>query len=95
VDILEIDGNVTPEDAARLEDTIWQHLPGLRPLPADQFGDYVDRGDVRHSDPLAITQLLLIYHLLREFSGLAQRFAPPVAALSRLTARPEPAAIAP
>jgi phosphoribulokinase len=85
VDVLEIDGNVTPEQAAQLEAAVWRHLPGLRPLPAEQFGRYVDRGEMRHSDPLALTELLLLYHLLREHTGLARhRYARPVAALSRL-----------
>jgi len=85
VDILEIEGNVTAEHAAKLEKAIWQHLPDVAPLGADQFGEYQDSSDVRHSDPLALTQLLLISHLLREHSATEQMlFAPPVAALSRL-----------
>jgi phosphoribulokinase len=85
VDILEIDGSVTPEQTAYLEETIWQQLPGVQPIPADQFGAYQDGGGMRHSDPLALTQLLLTYHLLRAYGPGAQRlFATPVAALSRL-----------
>jgi phosphoribulokinase len=86
VDILEIDGGVSPKHAAMLEQAIWQHLPELAPLAADQFGDYADRSETRHSDPLAITQLLLAYHLLRQYSGMAELpFAKPVAALSRMS----------
>jgi len=89
VDFLEVDGGVTPDHAAALERAIWQHLPDLRPLGADQFGDYSDRGEVRHSDPLAITQLLLTYHLLRPYSHLAEMpFAAPVAAMSRMRGAP-------
>jgi phosphoribulokinase len=85
VDILEIDGSVTPKQSAYLEETIWRHLPGVQPIPADQFGTYQDRGEARHSDPLALTQLLLTYHLLREYGTGAQRlFSPPVAALGRV-----------
>lgn len=85
VDILEIDGSVTPEQSAYLEETIWRHLPGVDPIPANQFGAYQDRGETRHSDPLALTQLLLTYHLLREHGTGAERlFAPPVAALDRV-----------
>ncbi len=85
VDFLDIDGNVTAEHAEQLEDAIWQHLPDLRPVREDQFGDYQDRTEVRHSHPLGLTQLLLTYHLLRKYSDAAQMpFAPPVAALSRL-----------
>jgi len=83
-DILEIDGRVTPEHASQLEETIWRRLPDLRPLRADQFGDYQDEAQVRHSDPLALTQLFLTYHLLREHSSVQTIFAPPVAAESRV-----------
>ncbi|MDH4224063.1 MAG: phosphoribulokinase [Deltaproteobacteria bacterium] len=84
VDILEIDGNVSPEHAADLEKRIWEHLPELTPLKSDQFGQFQDRGETRHSDPLAITQLLLTYHLLREYTGAEVPYATPVAALSRM-----------
>lgn len=85
VDFLEIDGDVVPEHAEELENAMWQHLPDLRPVRDDQFGEYLDRNEVRHSHPLALSQLLLTYHLLRKYSDIAQiPFAPPVAALSRL-----------
>jgi phosphoribulokinase len=85
VDILEIDGSVTPSQSAYLEETIWRHLPAVEPIPADQFGTYQDRGEACHSDPLALTQLLLTYHLLREYgTGAQQLFSPPVAALRRV-----------
>jgi phosphoribulokinase len=90
VDFLEIDGNVGREHAAELEDTIWKHLPDLRPLRADQFGDYVYGTEVRHSDPLALTQLLITYHLLRAYSKDAPMpFARPIAALTRLQFVPD------
>lgn len=92
VDFLEIDGNVSREHAAELENAIWKHLPDLRPLRGDQFGDYVDGSEVRHSDPLALTQLLITYHLLRAYSSDAPMpFARPIAALSRLQSVPEQA----
>ena len=94
VDFLEIDGNVSREHAAELEEAIWNHLPDLRPLPADQFGDYNDGSEARHSDPLALTQLLITYHLLRACSGdAAMSFASPTAALSRLKSVPRPDAM--
>jgi phosphoribulokinase len=93
VDILEIDGNVTSEQAARLEETIWQHLPDLRALRADQFGAYQDGIGIRHSDTLALTQLLLTYHLLRAYSSGAQTlFAKPVAAFNRSRQKSTPEA---
>ena len=92
VDFLEVDGDVSREHAAELEDTIWKHLPDLRPLRADQFGDYNYGTEVRHSDPLALTQLLITYHLLRAYSKDAPiPFARPIAALSRLESVPQEA----
>jgi phosphoribulokinase len=85
VDFLKVDGNVSREHAAELEDAIWKHLPDLHPLRADQFGDYAHGTEVRHSDALGLTQLLITYHLLRAHSGNSPvPFARPVAALSRL-----------
>ncbi|MEK7787088.1 MAG: phosphoribulokinase [Chloroflexota bacterium] len=89
VDFLDVDGSVTAEHAAQLADAIWQHLPDLRPVRDDLFGEYQDRAEVRHSHPLALSQLLLTYHLLRKYSDFSQvPFAPPVAALSRLQSAP-------
>jgi phosphoribulokinase len=94
VDFLEVDGNVSREHAAELEETIWKHLPDLRPLRADQFGDYNYGTEVRHSDPLALTQLLITYHLLRAYSKDAPiPFARPIAALSRLESVPQEAPV--
>jgi phosphoribulokinase len=85
VDFLDIDGGVTAEHAARLQRAIWRHLPGLAPIREDQFGAFQDRTETRHSHPLALTQLLLTYHLLRTQADPAQLpFAEPVAALSRI-----------
>ncbi len=49
-----------------------QHLPGLRPVEDDQFGEYQQRLVSHHSPPLALTQLLIAYHLLRKCSDLSQ-----------------------
>lgn len=90
-DFLEIDGSVTDDHAVELEEAIWQHLPDLRSLRTDQFGDYQDRAEMRHSHPLALTQLLLTYHLLRKYTDVTKiPFAPPVAALSRMNITPVP-----
>ena len=86
-DFLHISNEVSPEQAVALENAIWQHLPGLRPLAVDEFGNYQDSEETRHSDHLALTQLLLAYHLLRRASEPGLMFAAPVAALQRTTAQ--------
>jgi phosphoribulokinase len=90
-DFLEIGGSVTAEHAAELEDAVWQHLPDLRPVGAEKFGAYQDRTEERYSQTLALTQLLITYHLLRKYGDVSQLpFAPAVAALSRLSAAQVP-----
>lgn len=85
VDFLEIEGNVASKHAEELEENIWKHLPDLRPVRQNQFGEYQDRVEVHHSHPLGLTQLLIAYHLLRKYKDLSELpFASPVAALSRL-----------
>lgn len=90
VDFLEIDGNVSTRQARRMEQAIWQHMPEINPVTDSLFGDYQDEHGEHHSHPLALTQLLLAYHLLRKHNDLAHLpFAAPVAALSRLHATHE------
>ncbi len=90
VDFLEINSQVNAEEGARLENAIWEHLPDLQPIGEEQFGNYQDQHETRHSRTLALTQLLLAYHLLRKYNQSEQiPFAPPVAALSRLRSTTE------
>lgn len=72
VDFLEIDGDVAAHHAAELENAVWAHLPDLRPLSDDQFGAYNDGREKRHSSPLALTQLLIVYHLVRRYNDLVR-----------------------
>lgn len=69
VDLLEIDGNVSAQHAAQFEAAIWAHLSDLLPVRKTEFGYYADSAGARHSHPLALTQLMLIYHLLRNYSN--------------------------
>ena len=68
-EILDIDGEIAPDTAAGLEDRIWAHMDArhqhLRHLAPDQLGAFTD-GVLRshHSDPLALTQLLLVHRIL-------------------------------
>jgi phosphoribulokinase len=65
VDFLEVNGQVSPQEAADLEAAIWKHMPETTHLRPDLIGAYADGNVRRHSDPLALTQLLITYHLLR------------------------------
>ena len=67
VEYLEIDGSIPDEPASALERCILEHLDACGAASSADFGQYSDprTRDKRHSHPLALTQLLLVYHLLR------------------------------
>ena len=67
--LLEIDGGLDRATVRDFEERIWGHMDArhqhLRHLAPEQFGDFAD-GALRthHSDPLALTQLLLVHRIL-------------------------------
>ncbi len=65
VDVLEIDPDISDADAQELEHCIWANLPGDVPHPHPEAIGWYSRGhDAAHSHPLALTQVLLAYHML-------------------------------
>lgn len=70
VEFLEIDGNVSPERAAELEQVIWSHMPEAAELRPERLGIYLNGLEERHSDPLALVQLLIAYHMIVAQEGL-------------------------
>ena len=71
VDRLEIDGSISDEKAKRLEDLLWRLIPGEHHhLRHESLGDITGTtGEKLRSHPLALTQLLVAYHLLKASSG--------------------------
>ncbi|MFC6884703.1 phosphoribulokinase [Actinomadura yumaensis] len=64
VDALHVHGYVSPEESSVVKKAIWERLgprAGEGGLTPEALGRY---GEADTSDPLAITQLLLLYHLL-------------------------------
>lgn len=64
VEYLEIDGSIPDEPARTLERGILDHLDECGAASPADLGQYSDN-QVQYSHPLALTQLLLVYHLLR------------------------------
>ena len=60
VDSLHVHGYAPPEDTQLLEKEIWSGLGGTTELPP-VLGDL---GEGKRSEPLAVTQLLLLHHLI-------------------------------
>lgn len=65
--VLEIDAGISHEKACELEDCIWEHMAedsNLRPDRLDQLGIFYVGNMLRQSDPLALTQLIVLYHVV-------------------------------
>lgn len=63
VDILEIEGNVSHEETLGLEQLIWSHMPPNIQFHPEHLGIYLNGTREEKSDPLALVQLLLAYHM--------------------------------
>ena len=68
-DVIEIDGRITPAEAQLVEDTIWAHVHGrhghVHHVPPERLGTYeLAARRRRHSDPLALTQLVLAHRIM-------------------------------
>lgn len=66
-DVLEIDGTISHQKACELEDCIWAHMEQashLRPERLSLLGRFYVGNVLRQSDPLAITQLIILYHVV-------------------------------
>jgi phosphoribulokinase len=62
---LEIDGTVGPDKARELDTRIWAHMETHRHLRPSKIGAFLDGTTPRHSDPLALTQLIVAYQVVR------------------------------
>jgi phosphoribulokinase len=70
VDVLEIPGNIADDEAKKLEELIWSHLPEAQHLRAN-VGSYIDEKQTsKISHPLALTQLLIAYHMVKAQVGV-------------------------
>ncbi len=59
-----IPGTISPDRAAELEEAIWDRMHFASHLRKQRLGEFTIGSDLHRSDPLALTQLLLLYHLV-------------------------------
>jgi len=76
VDVLEIDGNATSEQVLQLERVLCHEVPNLMPYCSREGNPEIGKligttGEVLQSYPLALTQLLIGYHMLKAATGHA------------------------
>ncbi len=60
-DCLHVHGHASPEEARQLEKTIWEEL-NTEGGPPEHLGEIIPG---KRSEPLALTQLILLYHLFQ------------------------------
>ena len=68
VDMLKIDGSITDKRAERIEDLLWTLLPEAGHL-RDQVGRYDAESGESISHPLALTQLIVAFHMVKAAMG--------------------------
>lgn len=71
IDRLEISGNICDDKAKQVENLLWSYIPGEHHhLRQEGIGAITGTtGEKLQSHPLALTQLLVAYHLLKAASG--------------------------
>jgi phosphoribulokinase len=70
VDVLEIDGHATSEEVDRLEQIICSDMPHIKNVCSREHNPEIGKltgttGETLQSYPLALTQLLLVYHMMK------------------------------
>jgi phosphoribulokinase len=69
VDLLTVAASISPEETSHVESLLWKRMDFDHHLERDDIGLFVEGNRRRHSDPLAIAQLFIAYHLLNEAAG--------------------------
>ncbi|MDP3908998.1 MAG: phosphoribulokinase [Gemmatimonadales bacterium] len=64
-DRLEISGAISDTATRAIENRLWSLMPTAQNLRADRLGIFVDGTEDRRSNPLAVTQLVLTYYLVK------------------------------
>ena len=71
VDALGISGSIADESAEGLENLLWEMLPEAHHLHGNHVGEFTDFDGKQHiSHPLALTQLLVAYHMVKAAHGV-------------------------
>ncbi|MGK9170549.1 phosphoribulokinase [Inquilinus limosus] len=69
VDVLEIRGSISDRRAERVEEYLWEHIPEASHL-RDGLGRYEGAAGRVVSHPLALTQLLVAFHMVKAAQGV-------------------------
>ena len=68
---VRIPGDLDPERAAEIEQTIWQAMNFASHLRSQRLGEFTIGTDLHRSETLALVQLLILYHVLTAKASVA------------------------
>ena len=83
--MLRIPGDVDPELAAELEDIVWERMQYASHLRAQRLGEFTIGTELHRSESLALTQTLLLYHLVATRAGISAGIDPHDPQVPRVT----------
>jgi phosphoribulokinase len=69
--VLRIPGHIDPARAAAVEEAIWERMHFATHLRARRLGEFTVGTELYRSEPLALVQLLILYHLVTAKATLA------------------------
>lgn len=69
VDVLDIAGEISDERTRRVEELLWQMMPDGHRVHVD-VGEYFDGTKQETSNPLALSQLLVAFHIVKAGQGV-------------------------
>jgi phosphoribulokinase len=68
---VRIPGDLEPERAGDIEEAIWDRLHFARHLRSQRLGEFTIGTELHRSEPLALVQLLILYHLVTARAAVA------------------------
>ena len=68
---VHIPGDVDPDQAAAIEEAVWQKMQFASHLRTERLGEYTVGTALQRSETLAIVQLLILYHLATAKAAVA------------------------
>jgi phosphoribulokinase len=69
--IVDIAGDIEPEQASEIEEAIWEKLHFASHLRSERLGQVTIGNDLKRSESLALVQLLILYHLVTAKAAVA------------------------
>jgi phosphoribulokinase len=68
---VRIPADVDPDEAAAIEEAVWQKMHFASHLRTERLGEYTIGTELHRSETLAIVQLLILYHLVTAKAAVA------------------------